>query len=97
MLETYRNTAELIDQQQPELPVNCLSLAVLKDHVTRFCKGFPGTVAYAVKANPATPLLHGLSDLGIKHFDVASVTEIELLRSIQEDATLLYDNPVKSR
>lgn len=97
MLATYRSTEDLIERQQPELPVNCLSLAILKDHVTRFCQGFPGTVAYAVKANPAKPLLHGLSNLGINHFDVASVTEIELLRSIQPGATLLYDNPVKSR
>lgn len=97
MLETYRSTAELIEQQKPELPVNCMSVGVLQDHVSRFCQGFPGTVAYAVKANPATPLLHGLSDLGITHFDVASVTEIELLRSIQNSATLLYDNPIKSR
>ncbi len=97
MLETYRSTVELIEKQQPELPVNCLSLGVLEDHVTRFVQGFPGTVAYAVKANPAVPLLQGLSDLGISHFDVASVTEIALLRSIQEGATLLYDNPIKSR
>ncbi len=97
MLDTYRSTAELIAQLQPELPLNCLSLPILKDHVTRFCQGFPGTVAYAVKANPASPLLRGLCDLGITHFDVASVTEIELLRGIQNDATLLYDNPVKSR
>jgi len=97
MLDKYANTAELIKCCQPEKPVNCLSLGILEDHVRYFQKEFPGTVAFAVKANPTPALLQGLLDIGILSFDVASVTEIELLRSLNPKATLYYDNPIKSR
>lgn len=97
MLDTYSTTADLIAHCQPEEPVNCLSPAILDEHVAYFREQFPGTVAFAVKANPATPLLERLCDAGITHYDVASVTEIEQLRAVSEGLTLLYDNPVKSR
>jgi ornithine decarboxylase len=35
---------------------------------------------YAVKANPAIPVLDQIYAAGIRHFDTASLAEIELVR-----------------
>lgn len=96
-MQKFANTAELVQSMRPEKPVNCLSLPVLADHVARFKAGFPGTVAYAVKANPEEALLRALLQNNISTFDVASVAEIARLRGLNDKALLLYDNPVKSR
>ncbi len=62
-----------------------------------FLNGFPGKVLYAVKANPHPAVLRILWSSGIRGFDVASIREIDLVRSICPDAELYLMNPVKSR
>ncbi len=93
----FTNVAKLISNLQSDETVNCLCPRVLQQHVNFFKSTFPGIVAFAVKANPTPLLIEEITKAGITHFDVASVTEIALIRSIQPNATLLYDNPVKSR
>ncbi len=96
-MQTFKNTARLIEQIEEDSTVSCLCPTVLDEHAAFFKAAFPGEIAYAVKANPAPPLLEGLTKAGIRYFDVASIPEIKLLREIQPKAVLLYDNPVKSR
>lgn len=62
-----------------------------------FLKGFPGKVLYAVKANPHPAVLKILWSAGLRHFDVASIREIDLVRSVAQDAVLYLMHPVKSR
>jgi ornithine decarboxylase len=66
-----------------------------------FLDHFPGDVLYAVKCNPAPHILQGLYDAGIRHFDTASLPEIELVSALSpggEDACRSYFmHPVKSR
>jgi ornithine decarboxylase len=52
---------------------------------------------YAVKTNPEPVVVKTLYKSGIKHFDVASLAEIELAARECPKATLHYMHPVKSR
>lgn len=83
MMQThYSNTAEVIGQLRPETPLYCLSARALAQQVQRFQRGFPGTLAYAVKANPAPLVVAELGRLGVTTFDVASLAEIALVREL---------------
>jgi ornithine decarboxylase len=62
-----------------------------------FQKNFKGDVYYAVKANPSPWVLSTLAENGVRAFDVASLPEIELVRSVVPDAKLAFMHPVKSR
>ena len=62
-----------------------------------FLNGFPGTVLYAVKANPHPAVIKTLWTSGIRNFDVASTREVDLVRSIAPHAKLFLMHPVKSR
>jgi len=61
-----------------------------------FVEKFPGKSLYAVKANPSPDLLRVLWDAGITHYDVASITEVRLVRSVLPEATLCFMHPVKA-
>ncbi|MCR9270207.1 MAG: type III PLP-dependent enzyme [Hyphomonadaceae bacterium] len=62
-----------------------------------FLKRFPGKVLYAVKANPHPAVLKILWASGIRGFDVASIREIDLVKSVCPDAEMFLMHPVKSR
>mgnify|MGYP000132658478 CR=1 FL=1 len=51
---------------------------------------------YAVKANPSPDLLQILWSNGITHYDVASIAEVRLVRSLLPEATLCFMHPVKT-
>ncbi|MFY1693542.1 type III PLP-dependent enzyme [Plantactinospora sp. WMMB782] len=57
---------------------------------------FPATdIRYAVKANPAPPVLRALVSAGVG-FDVASVAELELCLSCDaQPADIVFSNPIK--
>lgn len=84
-------------QTQPEEAVFCFSAGTLRNRLRTFTDGFPGLVSYAVKSNPSQQVIAALASAGLKHWDVASVHEIALVRSISPDAELHYHNPVKSK
>jgi len=50
---------------------------------------------YAVKANPSPDLIRLLWDGGITHYDVASIAEVRLVRSVLPQAVLCFMHPVK--
>jgi ornithine decarboxylase len=54
-------------------------------------------VFYAVKANPSRWVIETLVEAGVTGFDVASLREIELVRSVSPNARLAFMHPVKSR
>ena len=62
-----------------------------------FTEKFPGKSLYAVKANPSPDLLQILWDAGVTHFDVASIAEVRLVRSLLPGATLCFMHPVKTK
>ena len=94
---TYADAAEVSLGLAPEAPVFCYSAEVVKARARAFLSGFPGEVAYAVKANSDPEVLLTIAASGLDAFDVASVEEIALVRSLVPQAILHYHNPVKSR
>lgn len=61
-----------------------------------FVEKFPGKTLYAVKANPSPDLIRVLWDAGVTHYDVASIVEARLVRSLLPQAVLCFMHPVKS-
>lgn len=75
-------------------------LMLVRPHAARraarfFLDRFPGRTLYAVKANPCPDLLRTLWSEGVTHYDVASIGEVRLVRSVLPDAVLCFMHPVK--
>jgi ornithine decarboxylase len=96
-LPRYASVADLIDTLRPALPVYALFPAAFDDAAKAFIDGFPGETMYAVKANSALPVLDHVYRAGIRHFDVASMPEVELVRARYPDAKLSFMAPVRIR
>jgi ornithine decarboxylase len=77
--------------------VFCFSRKQLAERLSLFQRGFPGTVSFAVKSNPAPEVLQALADFGLEHWDVASVHEMDAVARTGCKAVFHYHNPVKSR
>ena len=95
-MEKLFSAAALIDKCRPERPVRGLRPHAAGRAARWFLEKFPGDVAYAYKANSSVFLIGALYGAGIRHFDVASLPEIEDAATIP-DATLHFMHPVKSR
>lgn len=95
-MDKFESARELIEARKPDRPTFGLRPHAAGRAAQWFLKNFPGDVAYAVKANASPFLLGALYGAGIRHFDVASLPEIEDAATIP-DATLHFMHPVKSR
>ena len=69
----------------------------ITNNARRFTSLFPGTVLYAMKANPLPEVLKALNGGGITHFDVASLPEVACVHETIQAPTQYLMNPVKSR
>ncbi|MFM9938939.1 MAG: type III PLP-dependent enzyme [Hyphomicrobiaceae bacterium] len=95
-LDTFASAAHLIATRRPEKPVVGFRPHAAGRAARWFLQNFPGDVAYAYKANSSVFLIGGLYGAGIRHFDVASLPELEDAKTIP-DATFHFMHPVKSR
>jgi ornithine decarboxylase len=95
--DLFADAAELALKLKPREAVFCFSADALRTRVREFLDGFPGEVAYAVKANPGEHILLTASSCGLALFDVASVHEMKQVRSVAPRARFHYHNPIKSR
>ena len=95
-MHRFPSASALIDAQKPDLPVIGLRPQAAGQAARWFLETFPGDVAYAYKANSSVFLLGALYGAGIRHFDVASIPEIEDAATIP-GAELHFMHPVKSR
>jgi ornithine decarboxylase len=75
----------------------CLRPDAIVEATAEFVAGFPGDVLYAVKCNPDPTVLRAVWEGGVRHFDCASLREVELMRSLFHDAIIHFMHPVKSR
>ena len=95
-MRRFQSASALIGATQPDIPV----IGVRPNAAARasrwFIEHFPGDVAYAYKANSSVFLLGSLYGAGIRHFDVASLPEVEDAATIP-GAHLHFMHPVKSR
>lgn len=95
-MERFPSADALIGARKPELPVIGVRPHAAGRAARWFLQNFPGDVAYAYKANSSVFLLGALYGAGVRHFDVASLPEIEDAATIP-GAELHFMHPVKSR
>lgn len=98
-----------VSSLKPNVPVYFLRPHSLKksakyflDNFTSFKdfsgKNYAGEVLYAVKSNPDATVIKYLFDAGIRHFDVASISEINMIANMfGKDAKMYFMHPIKSR
>jgi len=95
-MQRFPSAAALVGAQKPDRPIIGLRPHAAGRAARWFLQHFPGDVAYAYKANSSVFLLGALYGAGIRHFDVASIPEIEDAATIP-GAELHFMHPVKSR
>ena len=95
--EIWNSPSDYLLSRAPDHPVHFFAPAALQAQAKRFLEGFNGLVTYAVKANPEQAVLSNLLAAGVTALDVASPSEIRLLREMAPHAVLHYNNPVRSK
>lgn len=93
----YPSVKTIIQENNPTIPVHIFRYTQIKEAGELFLKNFPGDILYAVKANTEEHILRKIIKLGIHHFDVASINEVEIVRRLSPTGNLYYMNTVKSK
>ena len=96
-LPAFNSVRGAIDAYEGDDAIYVLYPKRIEAAAQTFLEGFPGKSIYAVKANPHPAVLKTLWASGMRGFDVASIREIDLVRSTCPDAELYLMHPVKSR
>ncbi len=93
----FASVEAMVARLKPADPVQVLRPHAIKRKAQWFVEQFPGDVMYAVKTNPDPRVLTWLHEAGIRHFDVASLGEVRLVRTLFPEAQAYFMHPVKSR
>ena len=96
-MQKFKSVDELVNQLKPTEPVYCIRRNSISLASRLFQNKFPGKILYAVKTNPHPVVLQTLLDSGIKHYDVASIKEIETIKNLNPEIECSYMHTVKSR
>ena len=96
-MQKFKSVEELVNQLKPTEPVYCIRRNSIILASKFFQNKFPGKILYAVKTNPHPIVLQTLLDSGIKHYDVASIKEIETIKNLNPEVECSYMHTVKSR
>ena len=96
-MQKFKSVDELVNQLKPTEPVYCIRRNSIRLASRFFQNKFPGKILYAVKTNPHPVVLQTLLDSGIKHYDVASIKEIETIKNLDPEVECSYMHTVKSR
>ena len=88
---------DVVRTMAEEKPIHCLYPHILQRQARFFLETFPGKTLYAVKANPDKDVLKFLYAYGIRHFEVVSRAEIDLVLATVGPAKLYFMHPVKAR
>jgi ornithine decarboxylase len=91
----FASVEQVIEKMKPGVPVYLLHPAKFQVAAKRFLDAFPGDTLYAVKANPHPLVLDQVWASGIRHFDTASLAEIEMVRARFPDAICHFMAPVR--
>lgn len=91
----FATVEEAIERLKPGEPVYVLHPGRFVEAAARFLDHFPGDTMYAVKANPAPLVLDQVWAAGIRHYDTASLPEIELVRGRFPKAVCHFMAPVR--
>jgi len=96
-LHHYPDARSVVRELSPDEPVILNRPHAAARAARFFAEKFPGKSLYAVKANPSPDLLQILWDAGVRHYDVASIAEVRLVRALLPEAVLCFMHPVKTR
>lgn len=88
---------ERVKTLRPEEPLHCVRPGVISNTASAFSAAFKGDVLYAVKCNPEPAVLRAVWDGGVRHFDCASISEVQLVRRLFPGAEIHFMHPVKAR
>src|SRR5579883_821928 len=94
-MDIYPTPAELLRDVPLEKPVLALRPHAVIRAGRWFEENFPGETLYAVKANDSPAVLTSLFAAGIRHLDVASLSEVRAVAYLPQ-AVLHVMHPVKS-
>lgn len=95
-LPRFASVEQIIEKMKPVEPVYVIYPEKFRIAAKRFLDSFPGDTLYAVKANPDPHVLDQVWAAGIRHFDTASLAEIELVRGRFPDAHCHFMAPVRA-
>jgi ornithine decarboxylase len=94
-LPRFASALKAIESLKPVEPLYLVHPEKFTAAAKQFLGGFPGDVLYAVKANPHPVALSHLWNAGIRHFDTASLGEIEAVKSLLPGAICHFMAPVR--
>ncbi|HTO40894.1 MAG TPA: hypothetical protein VL026_07955 [Rhizomicrobium sp.] len=94
-LPRFSSVEQVIEELKPVRPTYVLHPEKFQVAGKRFLDAFPGDTLYAVKANPHPLVLEQVWASGIRHFDTASLAEIELVRGMFPTAKCHFMAPVR--
>mgnify|MGYP005699825065 FL=1 len=96
-MQKFKSVDKLVNQLKPTEPVYCIRRDSINIASKFFQNKFPGKILYAVKTNPHPLVLETIVESGINDFDIASIKEVEAIRSVSPDAKCSYMHTVKSK
>jgi len=94
-LPRFASALKAIEALKPVEPLYLIHPEKFATAAKAFLEGFPGDVLYAVKSNPHPVALTNLWNAGIRHFDTASLGEIETVKGLFPDAICHFMAPVR--
>jgi ornithine decarboxylase len=94
-LPRFASPFKAIESLKPVEPLYLVHPDKFAAAARQFLDGFPGDVLYAVKANPHPVAVTNLWNAGIRHFDTASLGEIEAVKGLLPDAICHFMAPVR--
>ncbi|MDC2993543.1 type III PLP-dependent enzyme [Candidatus Pelagibacter sp.] len=96
-MQKFKSVDKLVNQLKPTEPVYCIRRDSINIASKFFQNKFPGKILYAVKTNPHPLVLKTIVESGINDFDIASIKEVEAIRSVSPEAKCSYMHTVKSK
>ena len=94
-LPRYTSALKAIEALKPAEPLYLLHPEKFAAQAKIFLEGFPGEILYAAKSNPHPYALQLLWNAGIRHFDTASLGEIEGVKAALPGAICHFMAPVR--
>jgi ornithine decarboxylase len=94
-LPRFASALKAVESLKPSEPLYLVHPEKFAAAARTFLERFPGDVLYAVKANPHPIALQNLWDAGVRHFDTASLGEIEIVKRLLPDAICHFMAPVR--
>src|ERR1700743_695723 len=95
-LPRFASVAEVIEKTKPGEPTYVIHPAKFAEAAKRFLDNFPGAPRFGIKANRHPHVLDQVWAGGIRHFDTASIPEIELVKNRYPEAICHFMAPVRA-